>query len=315
LERVSVIPGVQSASLAKNSLFGTDIMGGDISVEGYTPQPGEDMTIQVNMVSPGYFKTEGMRILQGGGFSLKDADRKPAVAVINETMARRFFRNRNPIGKTFAFGSPQRIIGVVKDARYNSLKGKTPPMAFSLLTRFSASDLEVRTSGDPIAFAHDVRRVLRQIDPAIPILSITTLKDQVDQAATEERLVADLAGFFGLSSLILTAVGLYGILSVSVKRRRKEIGIRLAIGAEPAGIIRMVFRRTFMLLTIGIGAGLLLGVLANRLISSQLFGLQPNDPLTIVISVALLLVVGFCSAFFPARRASGMDPMIALRYE
>ncbi len=315
LKRVSDIPGVQSASLAKNSLFGTDIMGGDISVEGYAPRPGEEMTIRVNMVSPGYFKTEGMRILRGRGFSLKDADQKPAAAVINETMARRFFHNRNPIGKTFAFGSPQRIIGVVQDARYNSLNGKTPAMAFSLLTRFSASDLEVRTSGDPMAFASDVRRVFRQIDAAIPILTITTLKDQVDRSVTEERLVADLAGFFGLSSLVLAAVGLYGIISVSMKRRRREIGIRLAIGAERAGIVRMVLRRTFLLLTTGIGVGVSLGIWTNKLISSQLFGLQPDDPLTIFVSVGLLVVVGFCSAFFPARRASGMDPMIALRYE
>lgn len=290
-------------------------MGGDISVEGYVPRPGEDMEIQVNMVSPAYFKTEGMRILQGRGFSLRDADKKPASAVINETMARRFFPNRNPIGKKFAFGSPQQIIGVVKDARYNSLKGKTPAMAFSLLTKFLASDLEVRTAGDPMAFAANVRRVLRRIDPTIPILSITTLKQQVNHSITEEHLVADLGGFFGLSALVLAAVGLYGIISVSMKRRRREIGIRLALGAEAAGIIAMVLRRTLLLLTTGIGVGIVLSIWSNRLISSQLFGLQPNDPITISVSIALLVVIGFCSAFFPARRASGMDPMIALRYE
>ena len=314
-ERVSSLPGVLSASLAKNSLLGSDIMGGDIAVEGYTPRPREDMTIQVNLVSPRYFETEGMQLLNGRAFTVKDDGRKPASAVINETMARRFFPGRNPMGRTFAFGSPNEIIGAVKDAKYNSLKGTTPAMAYLLLSHHTPNDLEVRTAGDPMSVAPQVRQALAQIDSRIPILSVTTLARQVDDALAQERLVAGLAGFFGFTSLALASVGLYGILSVFTSRRRQEIGIRLAIGAQPRSVVWLVLRQTMLLLGGGVTLGLTLGVSGNKLIASQLFGVDPHDFMTMALSIGLLLAVGFCSAFIPAKRAAGTDPMVALRYE
>ena len=314
-ERINSLPGVKSASLAKNSLLGTDIMGGDIGVQGYSPRQGEDMTIEVNMVGPKYFETEGMRLLNGRPFAYKDIGRKPAVAVINESMAKRFFPNQNPIGKVFSFGSPNEIVGVVKDARYNSLKGEVPAMAYLPLTHYFANDLEVRTIGEPTAITSQVRQALAQIDPAIPILKITTLTRQVDDSLAQERLVADLAAFFSFCSLVLSSIGLYGILSSFVNRSRKELGIRLALGAPPAGVLWMVLQRTLSLIIGGTFIGLALGAWTNKLISSQLFGLEAHDFVTIALSVGLLVMVGVCSSLFPAKRAAGIDPMEALRYE
>lgn len=315
VRRMNALPGVVSASLAKNSLLGTDIMGGDISVPGYTSRPGEDMTIEVNMVTPKYFETEGMRLMRGRAFTWQDAGRNPAAAVINETMARRFFPHEDAIGKRFAFGSPEEIVGVVEDARYDSLKGETPAMAYVLLTHYSANDLAIRTAMDPMSVAGDVRRVMHQIDPNIPILNVTTLQQRVDESASQEHLVADVAGFFGIVSLVLVSVGVYGILSSSINRRRKEIGIRIAIDAEPMGVAWMIIRQSLTLVASGVVIGSAVAFWANRLIASELFGLRPNDPLSMGASLGLLIVVAFCSALVPVRRAAKVDPMVTLRYE
>jgi predicted permease len=313
--RVNALPGVVSASLAKSSLLGSDIISGDISVMGYVPRPEENMMIEVNIVTPRYFETEGMRLLRGRSFTWRDAGRKPTAAVINETMARRFFPNQDAIGRRFAFGSPEEIVGIVEDARYDTLKGKTPAMAYILLTHYSATDLEVRTSGDPRSVAKEIRRAVHQIDANIPILGMTPLQQRVDESATEEHLVADVAGFFGVVSLILASIGVYGIVNSSVKRRQKEIGIRIAIGAEPMKVAWAIMRQTLVLAGIGVAIGSAAAFCTNRLIAAELYGLGPNDPFSVGAALALLIVVAFCSALIPLRQAATDDPMEILRYE
>ncbi len=315
VRRVEALPGVDSAGLAKNSLLGSDIMGGDISVAGYVPRPGENMEIQVNMVTPSYFETEGIQLLRGRGVAWEDAGRQPTAAVVNETMARRFFPNQDAIGKRFAFGSPEEIVGVVKDARYNTLKGDTPAMAYFLLTHYSATDLEVRTRSDPASVMGGIRRAVGQIDANIPILSIAPLQQRVEESASQEHLVADVAGFFGIVSLILASVGVYGIVNSAVRRRQKEIGIRIAIGAEPMNVAWAMMGQSLAFVLIGVGIGCAVGFYTHRLITAELYGVTPNDPLTIGAAIAVLIVVAFCSALIPMRRAARVDPMQTLRYE
>ena len=315
--RVNTLPQVRAASLAKTSLLGEDVMGGDVFVDGYTPHPGEDMSIDINLVGPRYLETEGMRLLAGRNFTPQDAQGFTAVSIINEAMARRFFPNQNPLGKKFGFGSANEIVGVVKDARYFSPKGKIPEMAFFPLAQHLtyASDLEVRTEGDPLNVARDVRQVITQINSRIPILDITTLDKRVNSSLYQEQSTAELAGFFSVLALIVACVGLYGTVNTSVIRRTNEIGIRMAVGAQPTDVLWMVMRETLFLLTIGILLGLAAALSAARLLSSELYGLEFNDPATILLATTVLTLIASCSGFFPAWRAAQVDPTVALRYD
>jgi predicted permease len=316
-ERVNQLPQVRSASLAKSALLSEDILGGDIFVGGYTPHPGEDMSIDINLVGQRYLETTGMTLLAGRHFEPRDAAGAPAVALINETMRRRFFPNGNPLGKKFGFGSPVEIIGVVKDARYFSPKGKIPEMAFLPLAQHLnyATDLAVRTEGDPLNVAQTVRQVIHQINNKIPILDITTLDKQVDNSLYQERLIAELAGFFGILALAVACVGLYGAVNTSVLRRTSEFGIRMAIGAQPGAVLWMVMKETLFLLVLGLTVGIAAAVFAMRLLSTRLYGLKLDDPAAVLLAVVVLCVVATCAGFIPARRAAQIDPTVALRNE
>ena len=323
LDRVNQMPGVQSASFS----FITPISGGGwdnfIFVEGYTPRPGEDMDTYINAVSPKFFDTLRTPLVLGRDLGAQDRPGSPPVAVVNQAMVRRFFQGRNPIGRRFGWGEGQHkaeyeIVGVVGDAKYLSLRDSVPPTAY--LSAFQSKDwggvnFEVRTAAGPSAFAPEIRSVLQSIDSRLTAPEVTPFAQQVDASLYQERLVSALSGFFGVLALLLACIGLYGIMAYAVARRTNEIGIRLALGAERSGILRMVLGEAFLLAAVGILIGLPAAWAATRLIGSMLYGLRSTDPLTILAATALLGTVAAFAGYLPARRATKVDPMVALRYE
>jgi len=323
LERLSEMPGVQSASFS----FITPISGGGwdnfIFVEGYTPRPGEDMNTYINAVSPKFFATLHTPLVLGRDFGPQDRPGSPLVAIVNQAMARRFFEGRNPMGRRFGWGEGQRkteyeIVGLVGDAKYVSLRDSVPPTAY--LSAFQSKEwggvnFEVRTALGPSALTPEIRTLLQNLDPRLTSPQVTPFTQQIDESLYQERLVSALSGFFGVLALLLACIGLYGIMAYAVARRTNEIGIRLALGAERIGILRMVLGEALLLAAIGILTGLPSAWAAARLIDSMLYGLKATDPLTILAATALLGAVAGFAGYLPARRATKVDPIVALRYE
>ena len=296
-----------------------------IYIVGNPPRSQEEMKIHWTQVYPHSFAALGIPLVAGRDFKEQDSWGSQEVAVINESMARRFFGGENSIGRRFGFGRPENtanifeIIGVVKDAKYISLRETGRPMfyrAFSQATTGRAQmTLVVRTAGDPGSVAVVMQREARALDPAMPMFSAEALAEQLDASLTQERLVATLSSVFGLLALLLACIGLYGVMAYDVARRTHEIGIRMALGASARQIMQMALGETLWLVGIGIVIGLGATWAATRWVASLLFGLQPHDPLTIGLAVLLLLVVAAVAAYLPARRASHVDPMVALRHD
>jgi len=329
LSRLAALPGVRSASLSSHGLLLNDNMNEKVAVEGYMPRPDEDLLCYGQVVAPKFFETIGIPILLGRDIGPQDArqigndaHQNPThVALINQTMARYFFPNESPIGKRFTIDRPDEpieIIGVVKDAKYETLR--EGPRRIFYLSFFQGSPkltttFEVRTVGPPASLAETIKRTMQELDPQVPVLRLRTMNDVVDDSLTRERFVARLSGFFSLFALLLAAIGLYGILSYVVIRRTNEISVRMALGAQAPDVIRMVFRESMLLVVIGIAIGLGAALGTTRYISNLLYGLAPTDPVTISLAVLVMLIVAALASYLPARRASRVDPMVALRNE
>lgn len=322
LTRVQAIPGVVSASLAAHGLFGGYSSTRTISVEGYQPRPDEKLGARLSYVTPGYLETVGKTLLLGRGLTVRDREGAPQVALINESMARRFFANESALGKRFAFGaSPDgydfEIVGVVKDARYQNIREQTRRMIYVSLFQMpqNAGALEVRTRGEPEAFSGQVQEAIRAVAPTMPIRRVVPLATRVESSLGRDKLLTKLTGFFGVLGLALAAIGLYGIMAYSVIRRTREIGLRMALGAQRHDVVRAVLRETLMLVAAGAVLGILATIACGRFVAGLLFGVQPADPTTIATAVLILLATGVLAASLPARRATQVDPMTALRYE
>lgn len=327
LERIRQIPGVRSASFS----FLTPISGGGWDnqaryVEGYTPEPGEDMDVYLNAVGPQFFETLGTPVLFGRDFGPQDKPGSPLVALINQRMARRFFGDSNPIGKHFRLGpwsghSGLEIIGVVRDAKYMSLREQAPPTAYLYIPQMpeGASPggvaVEVSSVVPPMSLVPQVRSLLQAVGSRLTATDVGTLAEQVDQSLYQEKLVSALSSFFAALAVLLASLGLYGVLSYAVARRTNEIGIRMALGAETRVILRMVMREALALVILGIAVGVPAALGATRLVATMLFGLKATDPVTIVGAAAVMAVVALLAGYIPARRATKVDPMVALRYE
>ena len=321
LQRVQGLPGVRAASL---SLL-TPIAGGGVDftakVEGYTPQPHEDTSVYVNYVSPGYFATFGTPLVAGRDFDRHDRTDSPLVAIVNETMARYYFHNASPLGRWVALGDrqPAEIVGVVADAKYTSLREPTHRTVYQAVLQRPGMDtslrLEVRTTGDPLPLLGAVRAAVRETGSNVPVKNETTFDRQIDESLIQERLMATLSGFFGALALLLAGIGLYGVLAYTVGRRTAEIGIRMALGAGRRSVLWMVLRDTAGLVVCGIGVGLPLALASARLAGTLLFGLTPADPPTMALAVFTMLLAAGAAGYLPARRATRVDPMVALRYE
>ena len=248
---------------------------------------------------------------------VKGSRAKKAV-IVNETFARYLFGEEDPIGQRFGYnaaGDETEIVGVVKDAKHSSLREPARPIWYWAGFGQRATTFQLRTAADPTRIIASVRQAAREIDANLPLYNIKTLATQVDESLAQERLISALSGFFGLLSLLLAAIGLYGILAYAVSRRTREIGIRIALGARPGAVLRMVLRQGLILTLLGVGIGLATSFAATRLLESQLFDVTPTDPVTFVVAPILLLTVALLACIVPARRATNVDPLIAIRQE
>ena len=266
----------------------------------------------------------GIPLLMGRSFGVQDTDNSTKVAVVNETLAKRYFPSQSPIGQHFHIGGPEagrenerEIIGVVKDAKYENLRETTRAAAYYPYWQRMQylGDFEVRFSGDPAAAISAVRTAVTQVDPNLPISDARTLVQEIDRSIVDQRLIAKLSGFFSLLALFLACIGIYGVTSYSVSRQTREIGIRMALGAKRNQVLSLILRQTILVLLTGLVVGAPAVLAAQRMISSQLYGLPPIDPISISIASGLLIAAAILAGYLPARQATKVDPMEALRYE
>ncbi|MBX9600647.1 MAG: ABC transporter permease [Bryobacteraceae bacterium] len=323
-ERVRRIPGVQSASYSPHGLFLGGDSGDDVEVEGYTPRDENDRSSRYDQVGPGYFAALGVPMKLGRPITERDHATSPKVCVINEAFAKKFFAGRNPIGLhvTQVFAQQRnrfQVVGVAGNFRKNRLRGEIEHRYFIP----SAQPVDVpervtfvvRTAGDAASAIPALRSAIRAEDPNLPVTAARPLTELLEERMAQDRLVAELSLAFGVTALLLAAIGLYGVLSYGVARRTNEIGIRKAMGARESSVVAMILRESSWLLAGGLGAGFLLAFGSLRWIESLLFGLAPSDPLAYAIAILLLGGVGLAASWAPARRAARVDPLVAIRYE
>jgi len=325
LERLRKQPGVKAISLASHGSLsgvlpvGTRFINTSMHAESVAPRPGEDTTCYVNFVAPEYFETVGMRLLRGRDFDRHDLRDDAHVAVVNETAARAFFRGDDAIRKRIGRGQSGpadiEIIGVVNDAKYLNVKEAALPIVYLLATNDSPMTLHVRASTDAPMMVSLIQREARALDSNIPLFNVQTMAARIDESLRQERLVFALASLLAVLGTLLAAVGLYGVLSYSVIQRTREIGIRMALGAPRSTVLVMALRRGMTVAGIGIVAGIIAAVGLTRLLRALLFGVSPTDILTFAAVALLLAAVAFLACCLPARRATKVDPMEALRYE
>jgi len=326
VERLSSLPQVQTVSIATYSPLSGTRRSSSVQVNGYTPQPGENLDTQDILVAPKYAETLGMPLLRGRDINERDTPTSTQIAVINSAFAERFFKDQNPIGRTFSFdddtdnGAAVQIVGVVGDIKRDDVRDKPDPTVYRPILQVQdegaySATIHIRTQGDPTPLTPQVRQMLTQIDDKLPVFGVTTLSDQMHENLNQERLIAQLVSFFGALALILASIGLYGVMAQGVARRTSEIGIRMALGARGGNITWMILRETLYLVLAGLILGIPAALLGARLISTQLFGLSPTDPLTLAGAAILLSVVAMLAGYLPARRASRVNPLSALRYE
>jgi predicted permease len=324
LERVAAVPGVRSATLSHDGLFSRRESDDPIWVEGYTPKSDAEMIARFDQVGPNYFSTVGIPVLMGREIGPQDTASSPHVGVINATMMRMYFGDSNPLGKHVRDVYPDNphefeIVGVVADARYNNLREKTPPRFYVPRWQPIVDDglvvFEIRVAGSRVAVASMIRDVVKSADPSLPMLKFRTMEELVDGSLGKDKMLSRLSSLFGLLALLLASLGLYGVMAYTVARRTNEIGIRMALGAERGNVLRMVLGETLALVLIGVAIGVPMVLAASRLLSKLLFGMSGMDPVAISLATAVMVGVAAAAGYFPARRASRLDPMVALRYE
>ena len=330
---------VRTASLANITPLSNSRWNNEVSFLNYQWKAQERHVSDMNAATPHFFETLGIPLLAGRDFTDQDnptftpdprekpdpklKSQGPRVAIVNESFAKKFFANRSPLGervsrdKEFKMEESLEIIGVVKDVRYFGVRKDTEPMIYIPIWRDGAGGrtLCVRTTGDPSHVVAAIRREAAALDPTIPITQTLTLADQFDNSIAQERILTMLCGFFGLLAVLLAAIGLYGVMAHAVARRVREIGIRMALGAQAGEVRWLILRETALMVGCGAAIGLPAAYFTTRLVESFLFGLTPQDPLTLAASTLALLAVTAIAGYIPARRATRVDPMIALRYE
>jgi predicted permease len=316
-EKVSAIPGVRAASFSLFS-FNQGSWSGPIAVPGGAPPIRGNSNILNNVVGPGFFTAMNLPSILGRSFGPQDTRTSPKVAVISEEMSRRFFPGESPLGKRYRMeGDEIEVIGVVKDAKYRRLTEEPQPMAYypySQQNRY-LGNFEVSYSGELGVVTAAVRRTIKEVNPNLPIFEVATLSEQVERSIVQQKLIARLSSLFGLLALLLAAVGLYGVISYSVTQRTREIGIRMALGAERRNVLRLVLGQGAKLAFVGALIGLVAAWALTRWIESLLFNVNATDPLTFVAIALLLMAVALLACYIPARRAAKVDPMVALRCE
>lgn len=349
IDRLSTLPGVRSAAVANTLPIQLGNESSSFKISGYTPAPKENMSATIDRVTGKYFQTVGIPILVGRSILPSDTASSFKVVVVSQSLANHFFPKGNAVGHIITIDEdnikgPWQIVGVAKDTRSGDPRDKTSfPTTYIPLAQIDpwmpidpvpsngaiaanatlspreqnqdafANVILLRTSGDPAQSAADLRSVVRSIDPNLPLNHIVTIHDQISSLMTHDELIATLTGLFSLLALLLTAIGLFGVMSYNVVRRTNEIGIRFALGARRQTVLWMILRESLLLLVLGVGVGIPLALLATRFIRAQLFGLGAVDPTTCVMAIAVVVVMTLFAAWLPAQRATKVDPIIALR--
>ncbi|MGH7467980.1 MAG: ADOP family duplicated permease [Longimicrobiales bacterium] len=320
LQRMQQMPGVHSAALTSTA----PVVGGSnwmstIDVTGYTPSPSEDVTVRLVAVTEDFFSTAGIALRAGRTFSAADLPGTEPVCVVSETFARRFLGGRTPAGEAVQIADWScRIVGVVGDARYANLRAPERPLLYLPSTQIAGTNSEplvllLRTSGDPRALTDLVQRELRASGQQVNIRELVTMREAVDRVLIRERMAAILGTLFGLLALSLAALGLYGVIAYQVAGRTKEIGTRMALGARSSGVLWLVLRQSITLLGLGFALGIPLALFAARALATQLFGVRAFDPLSLGAALLVLTAAGALASLLPARRATRVDPLTALR--
>jgi predicted permease len=318
-ELMSGVAGVESFALARQvplGISGTSSMG--VTIDGYTPRPDEDVVILYNIVGPRYFETMKIDVLTGREFEAGDTRESRPVIVINETMATRYFAGRNPIGGRVRIGkSDHEVVGVARDIKYGQINETPRPYMYLALDQnfVSTAVLHVRSATAPAILLPAMRDLVRTLDTNLPMFDARTVEEHMRGGVFAQRMGASLLGMMGLLAVVLAAIGLYGVIAYAVSQRTQEMGIRLALGAAPGDVLKMVLRQGLVVTSIGLGIGLALAFAVTGFMRSLLPGIEPRDPLTFIGVPVLLMAIAVMAALIPARRAGNVDPVVALRYE
>jgi predicted permease len=321
LERLRSAPGIRAAGIATVPILHGWEWDSTTSVEGHQAKDGEDMQAFMNAVSPGYFAAMQIPFVEGRDFTRMDAQERPTVAIVNRKFAEHFFPGRSAVGKRLGRGGGPNtkltieIVGVVEDSLYEGPREGVRRQVFLPHWGRTSSTFYVRAHTGSASAYGVVRNEVKQLDATMPIYELKTLQAQLDETLLSDRLVALLSGGFGFLATILASIGLYGTMAFVVARRRKELGIRLALGAQRGAVIWLVMREVLLLLSIGLAIGVPAGVAAGRFIGAQLYGIQPHDPWIAGWTILLLTIVSALAGLIPAQRAGRIDPILALRYE
>jgi len=322
------LPGVRGASLAAEPVLTDSVSSRTVQVQGYETKPDENMNPWTNEVAPGHFRTMDMPLVLGREFTERDAEGAPLVGIVNETFARYYFGSENPIGRRFgwrALNNPGaiEIVGVVKDSLHGGMREGTTPdneirrFVYTPLqqgTELTGMTVYVRATPDGADGLIDrIRESVRRLDASLPIYNVTTMEQTINEAMFTERMLAVLSAAFGLLATLLAAIGLYGLMAYTVARRTREIGIRMALGAERGTVVWLVLREVALLTGVGIAIGVPAALALSRLVASQLFGLSATDPITLIVATVTLAIVGAAAGYLPARRAADVEPVTALR--
>jgi predicted permease len=320
--QVQRIPGVQATSFSQLGVFSGGESSTTIEVEGYTPRGDDDRESALDVIGPGYFSTLGVGLGLGREILDSDSGDAPTVCVINEAFAKRFFEQRNPIGMRITTNDEGKrttyhVVGVAGNARTSSLRGDVAPRYFVAAMQPPASadspTFLIRTATQSAPAIAAVRKTIERVDASLPIVSASSVEQEMMPLTAQDRATAQVAVVFGCVALTLAAIGLYGVLSYGVARRTGELAIRIALGAQASSVISMILRETIGLVGGGLALGGVMAYAASRLIDSRLYGVAPQDPLTLALATGLLLMVALSAAYWPARRASRLDPIAALR--
>ena len=321
IERLRSAPGITAAATAAVPILAGNEWDSSMGVEGHKYADGEDQQAFMNALSPGYFETMRIPMLEGRDFTRLDPQEEARVAIVNRSFAEHFFPKQSAIGKRLGFGGGPNtklnieIVGVVADSLYEGPREGVHRQVFIPRWGKGSTAFYVRAQTGSQSAYNIIRNEVRQLDAAMPVYELKTLESQLDETLLNDRLIALLSAGFGLLATILASIGLYGVMAFVVARRRKEIGLRLALGAEPGNVLWLVMKEVVVLLAIGLAVGIPAAIGLGRFVSTQLYGIQPNDPWIAASTVALIATVSAAAGLIPAHRASRIDPILALRYE
>ncbi|HEY6304861.1 MAG TPA: ABC transporter permease [Candidatus Angelobacter sp.] len=320
LAKVQALPGVQSASLADWVPLGLTWNGAGVAPEGYVPQRHENMTVASLEVSPGYFQTMQIPLVTGRDFTPGDTEKSERVVVVNQALADRYWPHQTALGKWIGISgvtSKAKVVGVARNSDFGTLN-EIPQLAIyeaEFQHHVSFTTIHARVSGDPLAFAAAVEKAVHELNPDMPVFDVRTLQSQVEFASVTERIAGTFVGAFGVLALVLAAVGIYGVIAYTTRQRTREIGIRMAIGAQAGDIRRLILGQGLRLTAIGLGVGLAVSLALTRFLRTLVFGVTTTDAFTFVSVALLLCMVALAACYIPARRAMKVDPVIALRHE